>query len=318
MTENFTLHNKRVYIAGHQGMVGSALMRRLTEYDCEILSVSRENLDLTRQTDVERWLVREKPDVVVLAAARVGGILANQTYPADFITDNLLIQSNVIGGAYMAGVQKLLFLGSSCIYPKEAQQPITEDALLSGKLEPTNEAYAIAKIAGLQMCRSYARQYGANFITAMPCNLYGKGDRYDKLGSHVVPALIMKMHDAVRSGASQVSVWGSGKPLREFLYVDDLADALVFLLENYNGLDPVNVGTGDEVSIHDLALMIADIAGYKGDIVFDTGKPDGTLRKCLDNSRIHGLGWTAQTSLEDGLLQAYQWYQQKYVSQQAA
>jgi GDP-L-fucose synthase len=297
-----SLRNKRIFVAGHGGLVGGAVARRLRREGCTILTVPRVHLDLRRQAAVEEWFAREKPNMVVLAAARVGGIGANAKSPADFIYDNMMIEANVIDAAYRAGVEKLLFLGSSCIYPRMAAQPMTEEALLSGALEPTNEAYAVAKIAGIKLCQSYRRQHGCDFIAAMPCNLYGPGDRYDAEGSHVIPAMMMKMHNA----REKVTLWGTGAPLREFMYVDDLADALVFLLQNYSGEEIVNVGSGQEVSIRQLAALVADVTGYEGTIVFDASRPDGTPRKVMDGRRLRALGWNPEfTGLRDGLRLAY-------------
>lgn len=297
MPESFTLRNKRIFVAGHNGMVGAAVMRRLQPESCEILTASRSELDLRRQADTEHWMSAQRPDAVILAAARAGGIKANSDFPADFIYDNLIIEANVIHAAYKAGVKKLLFLGSSCIYPKHAPQPITEDALLSGALEPTNEPYAVAKIAGIKLCQSYRRQYGCDFISAMPCNLYGPGDTYDAQRSHVIPALIMKLHGA----KGDVRLWGTGAPLREFLYVGDLADALVFLLKNYSEEKHINVGSGEEISIAGLAREIAAVTNYRGGISWDSSMPDGTPRKLMDSSRINALGWRPRTGLRDGL-----------------
>lgn len=315
MDRCFSLRNKRVWVAGHRGMVGSAVMRRLQREECEILTSS---IDLRNQAEVEEWLAQARPDAVILAAARVGGIAANSAYPADFLYDNLMIEANVIHGAYRTGVNKLLFLGSSCIYPRDAAQPIAEDALLTGALEPTNEWYAIAKIAGIKLCQAYRRQHGCNFIAAMPCNLYGPGDLYDAERSHVIPALIMKMHQAKIRGEKRVAVWGTGAPLREFLYVDDLADALVFLLREYEGEAPVNVGSGQEVTIAAVARAVAAITGYRGEIVFDAQRPDGAPRKLMDCGRINALGWQAATGLEEGLHKAYEWYLQNIRVRDAA
>lgn len=307
----FDLSGKRIFVAGHRGLVGSAMLRRLQSENCEILTVPREKLDLRDQAATRAWIKKSKPDLVIMAAAKVGGILANQTRPAEFFTDNVLIQTNLIQTAHESGVQKLLFLGSCCIYPKDAAQPIKEEALLTGELEPTNEAYALAKISGIKMVQSYRAQYGCDFISMMPCNLYGPGDRFDLENSHVIPALIMKAQNG------DYKVWGSGKPKREFLYVDDLADALVFALKHYSHERPLNIGSGEEVSIQDLAAMIADIAGYKGKITFDDTKPDGVMRKIMDSSRINKYGWKPRTDLRLGLQKTYTWYNQ-YVRQQAA
>ncbi len=302
---SFNLSGKTIYVAGHRGMVGSALCRRLASEDCQIIT---NDLDLRVQADVKRWMAAERPDVVVIAAARVGGILANSTAPADFLYDNLMIEANLIHAAHECGAEKLLFLGSSCIYPKEAAQPIGEDALLTGALEPTNEAYALAKIAGVKMCAYYRAQYGRDYISAMPCNLFGAGDRFDEAASHVIPALMMKAHAAKISYQKEIVVWGSGTPLREFLYVDDLADACVFGLKTYSDGRPFNIGSGIEVSIAELAKVICDVVGFAGDLRFDPSKPDGTMRKLMDSSRIHNQGWRPSTSLEDGLARSYAWY----------
>lgn len=298
----------RIFVAGHRGLVGSAIVRRLRSegYD-NLLLRTREELDLTRQAEVEAFFEQERPDYVFLAAAKVGGIWANNSYPADFIRDNLFIQTNVIDAAYRNGVKKLLFLGSSCIYPKFAPQPLEEEYLLTGALEPTNEPYAVAKIAGIIMCQSYRRQYGANFISAMPTNLYGPGDNFDLETSHVLPALIRKFHEAKARGDSAVEVWGTGSPKREFLHVDDLADACVFLMQRYDDDEIINVGTGTDVSIRELAESIKEIVGFEGDVVFDTSRPDGTPRKLLDVSKIRGLGWQAKIDLEEGIRLTYQW-----------
>lgn len=312
--EIFSLRGKRVWVAGHRGMVGSALVRRLQGdgagqgEGCEVVAVGRDSLDLTRQSAVEAWMAKAAPHVVILAAARVGGILANDREPASFIADNLSIQTNVVQGAHRAGVEKLLFLGSSCVYPKLADQPITEEALLSGPLEPTNQWYAVAKIAGLKLCQAYRRQYGSDFISVMPTNLYGPGDNFDPDKSHVAAALLRKVHQAKERGDDLVEIWGSGKPLREFLFVDDLADALVFLLKTYSGEGPINIGCGRDISIMDLALLIKDVVGYRGDFSFDRSRPDGTPRKLLDVSRLTKQGWSAPTGLREGLEQTYRWY----------
>ncbi|MDE1901931.1 MAG: GDP-L-fucose synthase [Alphaproteobacteria bacterium] len=302
------MKGKRIWVAGHRGMAGSAVVRRLAREDCDILTVSRADLDLRRQTDVETWVMDRKPDMVVLAAARVGGIAANAAQPADFIYDNLAIQTNVIHAAHLAGVKKLLFLGSSCIYPRLAAQPMREDALLTGALEPTNEWYAVAKIAGLKQCQAYRRQYGDDYIAAMPTNLFGAGDNYDPQSSHVVAALIRKAHRAKQEGAPVMEIWGTGAPLREFLFVDDLADGLVFLLKNYSGEQHVNIGSGVEHSIRQLAEAVAQTVGFTGTFAFDASKPDGTPRKLMDSRFINAMGWHAQTALADGLRAAYQWF----------
>lgn len=302
----FDLAGKRIFVAGHRGMVGSAVVRRLQTEDCEILTVGREVLDLRDQAATKAFFDRNRPDVVVLAAAKVGGILANDTYPADFLYDNLVIETNVIGAAFQAGVRKLLFLGSSCIYPKFAPQPIPEDALLTGALEPTNEWYALAKIAGIKLCDAYRKQYGADFISAMPSNLYGPGDNFDLRTSHVLPALMRKAHEAKLAGARSLEVWGTGTPRREFLYVDDLADALVFLLKHYSEPGHINVGTGEDVTIRELAELICRTVGFEGELVFDSSKPDGTPRKLMDVGKLSAMGWRARTSLPEGVAKTYQ------------
>ena len=305
--------NKQIYVAGHRGLVGSALVRKLEkEGFTNIITKTHEELDLTRQADVEAFFETEKPDYVILAAAKVGGIHANNTYPADFIMKNLQIECNVIDAAYKNKVQKLLFLGSSCIYPRECRQPIKEEYLLSDYLEKTNEAYALAKIAGLKMCSYYNKQYGTNFISVMPSNLYGINDNFSLENSHVLPALIRKFHEAKERGDNTVTVWGSGKPLREFLNVDDLADACLFLMDFYRGDEFFNVGYGKEVTIRELAELIKKTVGFEGEIVMDPSKPDGTMRKLTDISRIKALGWEPKISLEEGLRQTYQWFCQKY------
>jgi GDP-L-fucose synthase len=304
----FDLAGKRVWVAGHKGMVGSALVRRLATENCEILTAGHGELDLARQADVEAWITDRRPDAVIMAAARVGGILANDSYPADFLYDNLAIETNVIHAAHKADVAKLLFLGSSCIYPKLAPQPIPEDALLTGPLEPTNQWYAIAKIAGVMLCQAYRRQHGRDFISAMPTNLYGPGDNFDLASSHVAPALMAKAHAAKVAGDGALEVWGTGQVRREFLHVDDAADALVHLLQTYAGHDHVNVGTGEDVTIAELAQLICRAVGFKGELRFDTTKPDGTPRKLLDVSKLSALGWSATTSLGDGLASTYEWF----------
>jgi len=304
----FALAGRRVFVAGHGGMVGSALMRRLGRENCEILTGRRAEADLRRQAETEAMLAAKRPDVVIVAAATVGGILANSTRPAEFIYDNLAIVTNLIEAARRIGVTKLLFLGSSCIYPRDAAQPMGEAALLTGPLEPTNEWYAIAKIAGIKLCQAYRRQYGVDYISAMPTNLYGPGDNFDLASSHVVPALMAKIHRAKQEGRDAVEIWGSGRPRREFLHVDDLADALVHLLQRYSGESHVNVGTGTDLSIAELAALIARVVGYGGEFRYDASKPDGTPRKLLDVSRLAGLGWRASIPLEEGLARTYGWY----------
>ncbi len=307
-TMPFDLKNKRVFVCGHRGMVGSAIVRQLVHEDCTILTAGRERLDLREQTQVRAWFNAEKPDVVFLAAAKVGGILANDSKPADFLYDNLAIEMNVIEAAFRTGVEKLLYLGSSCIYPKLAPQPIPENALLTGSLEPTNEAYAIAKIAGLKLCQAYRRQYGADFIAAMPTNLYGPGDNYDLTSSHVIPALLRKAHEAKRDRHSEITIWGTGTPRREFLHVDDAASALVHLIKVYSGMEHVNVGTGEDVTIMDVAKLICDVVGFTGTIATDPSKPDGTPRKLLDISKLSATGWRPRYGLRDGLVDAYRWF----------
>ena len=306
--ETFELKGKRVFVCGHRGMVGSALVRRLEREDVELLTAGREAMDLTRQDEVRGWFERERPDAVFLAAAKVGGILANDTFPADFLYDNLMIAANVIEAAHRARVGKLLFLGSSCIYPRMAAQPMTEDCLLTGPLEPTNEAYAIAKIAGVKLCQAYRRQHGARFVSAMPTNLYGPNDNFDLQSSHVLPAFIAKLHAAVERGDEAMTIWGTGTPRREFLHVDDLADALVHLMRVHESDVPVNVGVGRDVSIAELARTVADTVGFEGRFEFDATKPDGTPRKLLDVSHLHALGWRDSIGLREGIASTYEWY----------
>ena len=305
----FDLAGKKVWVAGHRGMVGSAIVRRLAAEQAQVLTASRAELDLRDPSAVRAWLKANRPEVVVLAAAKVGGILANDTYPADFLYENLQIETAVIGGAFEAGVQKLLFLGSVCIYPRMSPQPIPEEALLTGPLEPTNEWYAVAKIAGLKLCQAFRRQHGADFISAMPNNLYGPGDNYHPEHSHVPAGLIRRMDEAKRAGAPSVTVWGTGTPLREFLYVDDAADACVHLLKTYSGELALNIGSGEEVSIGEFARHVARTVGYRGELKFDTSKPDGTPRKLVDVSRLKATGWSPRTSLDQGLALAYADYQ---------
>lgn len=302
------LAGKRIWVAGHRGMVGSAVVRRLAAESCSVLTVDRKACDLTRQGQVERWMGDTKPDMVVLAAAKVGGIAANTRFPADFLAQNLAIQSNIIDTAHAIGVEKLLFLGSSCIYPKFAEQPIDEESLLTGPLEPTNQWYAIAKIAGIRLCQAYREQYGDNFISAMPTNLYGPGDNFDLETSHVMPALIRKIDAAKQTGQDHVMIWGTGTPQREFLHVDDLADALVFLLRHYEGEQHLNVGYGSEISILELARAICQTVGYRGELRHDSSKPDGTPRKLMSSERLRALGWRPRTTLEQGLRSTYDWF----------
>ena len=301
----FELAGKRVMVAGHRGMVGSAIVRRLARENCRVLTADRAALDLRDQAAVESWFADARPQVVFLAAGTVGGIVANSTFPADFIYDNLILAANVIHAAHRFGVEKLLFLGSSCIYPKSAPQPMTEDMLLGGALEPTNEPYAVAKIAGIKLCEAYRRQHGADFVSVMPTNLYGPGDNYHPEHSHVVPALIRRFHEATETGTNSVAIWGTGRPLREFLFVEDLADACVFVMKNWSEPGFLNVGTGQDVSIGDFARIVADVVGFRGDLSFDASRPDGTQRKRLDVSRLAALGWRARTGLEEGLRLTY-------------
>ncbi len=306
---SYSLKGKSVYVAGHRGMVGGALARRLARESCEVVTTTRAEVDLTDQAAVRSWFAKRKPQAVFLAAAKVGGILANNTLRGEFIYENLVIATNVLHAAYQNGVEKLMFLGSSCIYPKLAPQPMSEDVLLTGLLEPTNEPYAIAKIAGIKMAEAYRSQYGSDYISVMPTNLYGPGDNYHPEHSHVVAALIRRFHEAKVSEAPSVVVWGTGKPRREFLYVDDLADACLHLMQTYSDSALVNIGTGEDIEIAEFARVVAKTVGYKGQITFDTSKPDGTPRKLLDVSRLARLGWRASTKLEDGLSRAYASYQ---------
>ncbi|NKN34887.1 GDP-L-fucose synthase [Agrobacterium sp. a22-2] len=302
----YDLSGKRVFVAGHRGMVGAAIVRRLAAEHCEILTATRAELDLTRQDAVEAWMEKNRPDAVFLAAAKVGGILANDRYPADFLYDNLILEANVIHAAHRTDVEKLLFLGSSCIYPKFADQPIVEEALLTGALEPTNEWYAIAKIAGIKLCQAYRRQCGRDFISAMPTNLYGPGDNFDLSSSHVMPALIRKAHEAKAGHQPEITVWGTGTPRREFLHVDDCADACVHLMKVYSGEPHVNVGSGEDVTILELTQRVCDVVGYSGRIVHDLSKPDGTPRKLMSAARLRALGWVPRIGLSDGIADAYQ------------
>jgi GDP-L-fucose synthase len=311
----------RVFVAGHRGMVGSAILRRLEAQGVETITRTRSELDLTSQADVRAFYERAKPDAVVVAAAKVGGIHANNTFPADFIYENLMIEANLIHGAFQVGVGRLLFLGSSCIYPRDAAQPMAENALLTGTLEPTNEPYAIAKIAGIKLCESFNRQHGTDFRSVMPTNLYGPGDNFHPTNSHVLPALICRFHEAAVHGIDEIAVWGSGRPMREFLHVDDMAEACLFVMnldrETYAQhttpmLSHINVGTGTDVSIAELAYLVAGVTGFTGRITFDATKPDGTLRKLMDVSRLTSMGWAAKTTLTDGLRQTYAWFLDNY------
>ena len=304
----YPLKDKRIWVAGHKGMVGSAIVRRLAREDCDILTADRGKVDLTRQTEVEAWLAAARPDGIVMAAGRVGGIAANDAFPAEFIYRNLIIEANVTEAAHRNGVDRVLFLGSSCIYPRLAPQPINEDALLSGPLEPTNEWYAIAKIAGIKLAQAYRKQYGRDYISAMPTNLYGPGDNFDLSGGHVLPALIRKVHEAKERGQREVEIWGSGTPRREFLHVDDCADALVHLLQVYSDIEHVNVGSGDEVTILELATLVAQVVGFDGRIVLDRTKPDGTPRKLMSSARLASLGWKPSRPLDAGIHETYSWY----------
>jgi len=308
MHDHFSLAGKRVWVAGHLGMVGSALVRRLERENVEVLTTTRVELDLTRQVAVETWIANARPDAIVIAAAKVGGILANDAYPADFLYQNLAIETNIIVAAHRFGIDRLLFLGSSCIYPKHAPQPMKESALLTGPLEPTNEWYAIAKIAGVKLCQAFRRQHNRDFISAMPTNLYGPGDNFDLTSSHVLPALIRKAHEAKVARAPALTIWGTGAPRREFLHVDDCADALTLLLKGYSQDEHVNVGYGEDVSILELARLVAEIVGFQGEILLDRSKPDGAPRKLLDVSRLQGMGWRPSIPLSEGIASTYAWF----------
>ena len=304
----FPLEGRCIFVAGHRGMVGSALVRRLEQQECQILTAARDAVDLRDQLAVDRWFDEHRPEAVLLAAARVGGIRDNETHPGDFLYDNLAIATNVIEAARRTGVAKLMFLGSSCIYPRLAPQPMPETCLLSGSLEPTNEWYAIAKIAGLKLCQAYRRQHGCDFVSVMPTNLYGPNDNFDLLAGHVLPALVAKIDAAVREDRDSVEIWGSGRPRREFLHVDDLADAVVFLMKTWSEDEPINIGTGTDVTIAELARTIADVVGFTGQFVYDNSKPDGTPRKLLDISKLTALGWRPRITLDAGIRQTYEWY----------
>jgi GDP-L-fucose synthase len=310
----FPLEGRCIFVAGHRGMVGSALVRRLEQQECQILTVARDAVDLRDQLAVDRWFDEHRPEAVLLAAARVGGIHDNETHPGDFLYDNLAIATNVIEAARRTGVAKLMFLGSSCIYPRLAPQPMPETCLLSGSLEPTNEWYAIAKIAGLKLCQAYRRQHGCDFVSVMPTNLYGPNDNFDLLAGHVLPALLAKIDAAMREGRDTVEIWGSGRPRREFLHVDDLADAVVFLMKTWSEDEPINIGTGTDVTIAELARMIADVVGFTGQFVYDNSKPDGTPRKLLDISKLTALGWRPRITLQAGIRQTYEWYRASRVA----
>ena len=301
----YDLSDKNIWVAGHRGMVGSAVCRQLENEDCNIIQAGRDEVNLINQAEVNNWMNSVKPDAIVLAAAKVGGIQANNNFPVDFLYENLMIEANIIHAAHLNNVERLLFLGSSCIYPRLADQPIKENSLLSGALEPTNEWYAIAKITGIKLIQAYRKQYGYDWISAMPTNLYGPGDNYDLNSSHVLPALLRKFHEAKMSKSSEITVWGSGKPLREFMHCDDLANALLFLLKNYSDYEHINVGSGDEVSIRELVDVIAEVVGFEAKIVWDKSKPDGTPRKLMDSSNLHNLGWKDHRSLFDGISHTY-------------
>jgi GDP-L-fucose synthase len=302
----YNLQGKRVWVAGHRGMVGSAIVRRLEQEDCEVLTVGRDTVDLANQAQTSEWILENRPQAVFLAAAKVGGILANDTRPAEFLYDNLMIETNIIDASYRAGVEKLLFLGSSCIYPKFAEQPIKEEALLTGSLEPTNEWYAIAKIAGIKLTQAYRKQYSCDFISAMPTNLYGPGDNFDLNSSHVLPALLRKAHEAKVRGDKKITIWGTGTPRREFLHADDCADALIFLMKNYSDDSHINVGSGEDISILELAELICKIVGFEGDVKYDLSKPDGTPRKLMSAERLRTMGWTPSLHLEAGVKATYE------------
>jgi GDP-L-fucose synthase len=304
----YSLKGKRIWVAGHRGMVGSAIVRRLACEDCEVLTVQRAEIDLRNQAHTAAWVQATRPNAVFLAAARVGGILENATYPADFLYDNLMIEANIIEASHRAGVEKLLFLGSSCIYPKFAEQPIVEEALLTGALEPTNQWYAIAKIAGIKMAQAYRQQHGRDFISAMPANLYGPGDNFDLASSHVMPAIIRKAHEAKQRGEREIVVWGSGTPRREFLHADDCADACVHLMKTYSESGHVNVGAGEDITILELTRLVCEIVGFTGEITHDTSKPDGTPRKLISIDKIRALGWLPKIELHSGIVSTYEWF----------
>jgi len=315
MMTKFDLRNKRVYVAGHRGMVGAAILRRLEGEGSTLITAGRSEVDLIRQDQVDRFFAETRPQAVFMAAAKVGGIHANATYPADFLYDNLMIAANVSRAAFDTGVEKMLFLGSSCIYPKLAPQPITEDELLTGPLEPTNEWYAVAKIAGIKLAQAYRRQHRCDFISAMPTNLYGPGDNFDLANSHVLPALIRKAHEAKVAGATALTVWGTGTPMREFLHADDCADALVHIMKTYSGDEHVNVGSGTDITIKDLALLVARVVGFNGEIVFDTAKPDGTPRKLMSGEKLRALGWCPKIDLQEGITKTYRDFLQSITQQ---
>ena len=304
----YDLAGKKVWVAGHRGMVGGAVVRRLEREGCTVITAGRDVADLRRQAEVEAFLNDARPDAIVMAAAKVGGILANDSFPAEFLYENLMIEANIIHAAHLAGVERFLFLGSSCIYPKFAPQPIAEDALLTGPLEPTNEWYAIAKIAGIKLAQAYRKQYGRDYISAMPTNLYGPGDNFDLNSSHVMPALIRKAHEAKLAGADTITVWGTGSPRREFLHADDCADALVFLLKTYSDAEHVNVGSGEDLTILELTQLVCKVVGFEGEIVHDLSKPDGTPRKLMSADKLRGMGWSPRIDLERGVAETYEWF----------
>lgn len=308
LSKFYSLKNKRVWLPGHNGMIGSAIERKLSEYECEVLTANRETLNLLSQSAVEKWVQVNKPDTVIVAAAKVGGIFANSEFPAEFLYQNIMISTNIIESSFRNNVKKLLFLGSSCIYPKFSNQPITESSLLSGPLEPTNQFYAIAKIAAINLCLAYRKQYGCDFISAMPTNLYGPGDNYHPKNSHVVPALIKKIYDAKYKGHKSINIWGSGQVKREFMHADDCADALIHILQNYSEDEHINVGVGYDVTIKDLASRIMEIANYTGSVVYDTSMPDGAPKKLLSNKKLSKIGWNASISLDNGLRDTYNYY----------
>lgn len=308
MADHFNLTGKRIFVAGHNGMVGSAVLRQLKSEPCDIITVDRSKVDLVRQEQAETFISESKPDAIIMAAAKVGGIHANDTLPAEFLYTNLMIEANITEAAYKAGVNRMVFLGSSCIYPKLADQPITEDALLTGALEPTNEWYAIAKIAGIKLAQAYRKQYGVDYVSAMPTNLYGPGDNFDLLTSHVLPALLRKAHEAKIKGDAAITIWGTGKARREFLHVDDCAAALIFLLKHYSEDEHINVGSGADITILELTELICDIVGFKGDIKHDLSKPDGTPRKLMSSSKLSAMGWEPSISLRDGIASTYKWF----------
>ena len=309
MTETYELENKRVWIAGHNGLLGSSIRRRLLTENCDIITVDRKNLDLRKQSDVEYWISKKRPNTVIISAATVGGIYANSTRPAEFLYDNLMIEANIIEAARKYGIEKLLFLGSSCAYPKAALQPMEEEILLSGRLEKTNEYFSIAKIAGIKLCEAYRKQYGCNFISAIPANLYGPQDNFDLYDSHVIPALIQKMHHARMQDKKSIQIWGTGMAIREFLFVDDCADAVIFLLKKYNKGAHINIGSGEEITIKNLAHKISRVVDFNGHITFDTTKPDGAPKKVLNGSRLRELGWIKNVTLDDGISLTYEWFE---------